>query len=106
MVDADGKDVSDAMGMMSIITLTIGEDGAGALEILGQKAEMRFDFDKMVVTSEDDETPVAFTYENGTLTMSSAGNSMIFRRVLADSSAEEQAPAAEEVPAGDSRDKG
>ena len=106
MVDADGKDVSDAMGMMSIITLTIGEDGAGALEILGQKVEMRFDFDKMVVTSEDDETPVAFTYENGTLTMSSAGNSMIFRRVLADSSAEEQAPAAEEVPAGDSRDKG
>ena len=105
MVDADGKDISDEMGLMSIITLTISEDGTGALEVLGQQVGMRFDFDTMTVTSEEDDEAVDFTYENGTLTMSSAGNSMIFRRVLTGGSAEEEIPAAEEVPA-DSRDKG
>ena len=105
MVDADGKDVSDAMGLLSIITLTVSEDGTGVLEVLGQQVEVRFDFDKMLVTSAEDDEPVAFTYENGTLTMSSGGNSMVFRRVLTSSSAEET-PAVEEVPAGKDGGKG
>jgi len=103
MVDSEGKDLSEEIGALSLLnmlpTLTIDENGDGVLAMLGEETGLHFDFEKMLITGDDDDETVEFTYDKGTLTMSANGNSMTFRRVMA---AEEDAPAeTEQVPAGD-----
>jgi len=102
LIDSDGKELSDelnALAMLNMLpTLTIDEEGVGILDLMGEETKLFFDFDKMVVSAEDDDEAIGFTYENGTLIMESDGNSMTFRRVMVESDAEE-AEAVEEAPA-------
>ena len=104
MVDSEGKDLSEEIGALSLLNmlprLTIDEDGEGVLSMMGEETPMHFDFKRMVVTGDDSEETVEFTYDKGTLTMTANDNSMTFRRVQA--AAEESVPAeAEQAPVGD-----
>ena len=103
LINEDGKTMTDELSALSALnmlpTLTIGEDGEGVLTVGGEQTEMHFDFDKMLVTGDDEDDAIAFAYENGCIKMENDGGSMTFRRVLAQEDTEtDAAPEAEEAP--------
>lgn len=103
MLDEDGNDLSEQLSALSLLgmmpRLTIDEDGHGVMEFGDEKTELFFDFDKMLVTSEEDDGSIAFTYENGSIVLARDEASLTFRRVMseeAEEAVEETQPTAEE----------
>ena len=88
LIDANGTDMTEQLSLLAALnmmpTLSIAEDGTGTLEMAENKIELKFDFDKMLVSSPEDEEgeAIGFTYKNGTLTMENEGSTMTFRRVM------------------------
>ena len=91
-----GDDIDAMAAIASFITLTIDEDGVGTLSIFGETTSMTFDFDEMVVTDEEGDSEIPFTYENGVLTIAQEDEYMSFKRILSEEAAEELALALEE----------
>ena len=95
MVNADGEDLSEQIGVLAAMdmmpTLSIDEDGKGTMTFMGEEISLNFDFDKMLVTSDDDDEAVGFTYKNGALSLENEGSAMTFRRVMPAPAAEDSA---------------
>ena len=74
-----------AMGMAP--TLSIDENGDGVLNAFGVEVKMHFDFETMLVSSEDEEGEFPFSYELGKLSMENEGAQMVFSRAIPDENA-------------------
>ncbi len=85
LITQDSGDVTEQLPLLASVgllpTLTINEDGSGSLDLFGETIEFSFDFDKMKVTTPEEDEALDFLYENGVLKITQDENSMSFRRM-------------------------
>ena len=69
----------EALGMSAEdFSLTLEEDGTGALTMLGESVEVTWD--ETGITAEGDTDTISYTLEAGKLTLTEVGQTMVFAR--------------------------
>lgn len=78
--EASAEEIEMMKSVGSMMRLVINEDGTGAMEILGEKTELEWNEDEIIMDGEG----APYTFEDGVLTLGEGEEVMAFRKMTAE----------------------